>query len=300
MAEDIEYTTTGKPHPYHLVNPSIWPLMGALAGGIFATGMIMFMHQAKIGGVEVGLFGPIIGVLAILSVMFFWWKDVIFESVVEKAHTEIAAIGFRYGMLLFIASEVMFFVAFFWAFFDASLFSGEVQQYLRVEYTAGMWPPPQIHIIEPFDLPLMMTMILLLSGTTVTWAHHAIIEGKQEEMTKALGITVILGIIFLLFQVYEYHHAEFGFKDGIYPSAFYMATGFHGFHVLVGTIFLAVCWLRSIQGHFTKERHFGFEAAAWYWHFVDVVWLFLFVAIYWWGNKIGIGDPSAIAQIAGH
>jgi cytochrome c oxidase subunit 3 len=166
MAEDIEYTTTGKPHPYHLVNPSIWPLMGALAGGIFATGMIMFMHQAKIGGVEVGLFGPIIGVLAILSVMFFWWKDVIFESVVEKAHTEIAAIGFRYGMLLFIASEVMFFVAFFWAFFDASLFSGEVQQYLRVEYTAGMWPPPQIHIIEPFDLPLMMTMILLLSGTT--------------------------------------------------------------------------------------------------------------------------------------
>ena len=284
MAEEIEYTTTGKPHPYHLVNPSIWPLMGALAGGVFATGMVMFMHDAEIAGTKIGLFGPILGVLAILAVMFFWWKDVIHESVVEKAHTEIASIGFRYGMLLFIASEVMFFVAFFWAFFDASLFAGEVQQYLRVEYTQGIWPPPQITIIEPFDLPFMMTMILLLSGTTVTWAHHAILEGKQQEMAKALGITVLLGVIFLGFQAYEYVHAHFGFTEGIYPSAFYMATGFHGFHVLVGTIFLAVCWLRAIQGHFTKERHFGFEAAAWYWHFVDVVWLFLFIWIYWWGG----------------
>ncbi len=298
MAEEIEYTTTGKPHPYHLVNPSIWPLMGALAGGVFATGMVMFMHDAEIAGTKIGLFGPILGVLAILAVMFFWWKDVIHESVVEKAHTEIASIGFRYGMLLFIASEVMFFVAFFWAFFDASLFAGEVQQYLRVEYTQGIWPPPQITIIEPFDLPFMMTMILLLSGTTVTWAHHAILEGKQQEMAKALGITVLLGVIFLGFQVYEYQHAAFGFTEGIYPSAFYMATGFHGFHVLVGTIFLAVCWLRAIQGHFTKERHFGFEAAAWYWHFVDVVWLFLFIAIYWWGNKIGMGDASAVAELA--
>lgn len=298
MAEEIEYTTTGKPHPYHLVNPSIWPLMGALAGGVFATGMVMFMHDAEIAGTKIGLFGPILGVLAILAVMFFWWKDVIHESVVEKAHTEIASIGFRYGMLLFIASEVMFFVAFFWAFFDASLFAGEVQQYLRVEYTQGIWPPPQITIIEPFDLPFMMTMILLLSGTTVTWAHHAILEGKQQEMAKALGITVLLGVIFLGFQAYEYVHAHFGFTEGIYPSAFYMATGFHGFHVLVGTIFLAVCWLRAIQGHFTKERHFGFEAAAWYWHFVDVVWLFLFIAIYWWGNKIGMGDASAVAELA--
>ncbi|MCS5597915.1 MAG: cytochrome c oxidase subunit 3 [Alphaproteobacteria bacterium] len=298
MAEEIEYTTTGKPHPYHLVNPSIWPLMGAIAGGIFASGMIMYMHGTEIAGTEIGLFGPILGVLAILAVMFFWWKDVIHESVVEKAHTAIASIGFRYGMLLFIASEVMFFVAFFWAFFDASLFAGEAQQFLRVEYTSGIWPPPQITIIEPFDLPFMMTMILLLSGTTVTWAHHAILEGKQDEMAKALGISVLLGVIFLGFQVYEYQHAEFGFKDGIYPSAFYMATGFHGFHVLVGTIFLAVCWLRALQGHFSKEHHFGFEAAAWYWHFVDVVWLFLFVAIYWWGNKVGMGDASALAEVA--
>jgi cytochrome c oxidase subunit 3 len=303
MAENIEYTTTGKPHPFHLVNPSVWPLMGALAGGIFATGMILFMHEAKIGNFEVGIFGPILGVLAILSVMFFWWKDIVFESIVEKAHTEVAAIGFRYGMLLFIASEVMFFVAFFWAFFDASLYSNEAIQFARVEYTQGQWPPPQFHFVEAFGLPFMMTMVLLLSGTTVTWAHHAILEGKQAEMAKALGVTVLLGIIFLAFQAYEYHHSAFAFKDGVYASVFYMATGFHGFHVMVGTIFLAVCWLRAHQGHFTKERHFGFEAAAWYWHFVDIVWLFLFVAVYWWGNEIGLNvDPSlsSAAPVAAH
>lgn len=298
MAEEIEYTTTGKPHPFHLVNPSIWPLMGALAGGVFATAMVMFMHDVKLMGKDIGIIGPILGVLCILAVMFFWWKDVIYESFVEKAHTEIAQIGFRYGMLLFIASEVMFFVAFFWAFFDASLFTGEEIQYLRVEYSSGIWPPPHIETIPAFDLPFMMTMILLLSGTTVTWAHHAILEGKQDEMAKALGITVGLGVVFLCFQAYEYDHATYAFKEGIFASTFYMATGFHGFHVLVGTIFLAVCWLRAVGGHFSKEHHFGFEAAAWYWHFVDVVWLFLFVAVYWWGGEIGIGDPSELGEVA--
>jgi cytochrome c oxidase subunit 3 len=194
-------------------------------------------------------------------------------------------------MLLFIASEVMFFVAFFWAFFDASLFAGEVQQFLRMDYTSGQWPPPQIEIIPPFELPLLMTMILLLSGCSVTWAHHAILEGKQKDAVKALGITVGLGIAFLCFQIYEYGHAAFGFTDGIYPSTFFMATGFHGFHVFVGTIFLIVCWARAARGHFTPDRHFGFEAAAWYWHFVDVVWLFLFAAVYVWGNLIGTTTP---------
>jgi cytochrome c oxidase subunit 3 len=236
---------------------------------------------------SIGLKGVLLGVMAVLAVMFFWWKDIIHEAVVEKAHSPIAKIGLRYGMALFIASEVMFFVAFFWAFFDASLFAGEVKQFLRVEYTQGVWPPPQVTIIPPFELPLLMTMILLLSGCTATWAHHAILEGKREESIKALGITSLLGIIFLGFQVYEYMHAHFGFTDGIYSSTFFMATGFHGFHVFVGTIFLIVCWLRAKKGHFTAESHFGFEAAAWYWHFVDVVWLFLFVAIYWWGNTVG-------------
>lgn len=292
MADHIEYTTTGKTHPYHLVRPSIWPLAGALAGGLFALGMLLYMHNVKIGSFDVGLKGPLLGVLAIISVMFFWWKDVIFESVREKVHNGITEVGLRFGMALFIASEVMFFVAFFWAFFDASLFSDQLIQYLRVEYTGGHWPPTGVHPIDAFDLPLMMTMILLLSGCTVTWAHHAILEGDQKSFIKALGLTVALGFSFLCFQIYEYVHATFGFTDGIFSSTFYMATGFHGFHVFIGTVFLFVCWMRAKKGHFTSEKHFGFEAAAWYWHFVDVVWLFLFVAIYWWG---GMG-----AEAAGH
>jgi cytochrome c oxidase subunit 3 len=183
----------------------------------------------------------------------------------------------------------MFFVAFFWAFFDASIYAGQENMPLRLEYTKGVWPPLGTHVVPPFDLPLLMTMILLLSGCTVTWAHHALLEGDNKNTIKALGITVALGFIFLCFQVYEYMHAHFGFSEGVFSSTFFMATGFHGFHVFVGTVFLFVCYCRAKKGHFTKERHLGFEAAAWYWHFVDVVWLFLFVAIYWWGGTIGTG-----------
>jgi len=295
MSENIEYTTTGKPHPYHLVRPSIWPLMGAFAGGLMAIGAVMYMHDVhlfadqenNVEGIAVGFKGLIAGLLAILLVMFFWWKDVIYESVVEKAHTPIAVIGLRFGMALFIASEVMFFVAFFWAYFNAAFFPNE--------HIGYVWPPANIHTIDPFDLPFLMTMILLLSGCTVTWAHHAILEGKNDQVIKALGITVLLGVLFLGFQVYEYANSHFGFTDGIYASTFYMATGFHGFHVFVGTIFLFVCWIRSQKGHFTPKNHFGFEAAAWYWHFVDVVWLFLFLAIYWWGSVFGM-DLTPISK----
>jgi cytochrome c oxidase subunit 3 len=279
MAKQPEYGTTGKPHPYHIVRPSIWPLVGSFAAGLLAVGAVFYMHDAEFAGIKVGLKGVILGLLAVLAVMFFWWKDVIFEAVTEKAHTPVAKIGMRYGMALFISSEVMFFVAFFWAFFNASLFP--------VEAIGNTWPPVGMEVIPPFELPLLMTLILLLSGCTTTWAHHAIMEGHQKEFIKALGITVALGFIFLCFQVFEYVHAHFGFGDNVYTSAFFMATGFHGFHVFVGTIFLFVCWKRAKKGHFTKESHFGFEAAAWYWHFVDVVWLFLFVSIYWWGNTIG-------------
>lgn len=292
MANNIEYGTTGKPHPYHMVRPSIWPLAASFAGMLLAVGAVLYMHDIRIGAFPIGTKLLILGVLAVLAVMFFWWKDIIYESVVEKAHTSIAQIGLRYGMALFIASEVMFFVAFFWAFFDASLFAGQENMPARLEYTSGVWPPPQIEVFNALDLPLMMTLILLLSGCTVTWAHHAIMENHQEEFAQALGLSVLLGLVFSGFQIYEYSHAAFGFKDGVYASTFYMATGFHGFHVFVGTVFLFVCWLRAKKGHFTKDSHFGFEAAAWYWHFVDVVWLFLFVAIYWWGSIGG--------TVAGH
>ena len=284
MSKIIEYGSTEKPHPYHIVRPSIWPLASAFAGMLFAVGFVLYAHEIKIGEFEIGLKGVVLGVLSILAVMFFWWRDVIHESVTEKVHTPIAAIGLRYGMALFIASEVMFFVAFFWAYFDVSLYADQANMPARLEYTAGLWPPPQIETIPAFDLPLMMTLILLLSGCTVTWAHHAIMEGDMGSFKKGLALSVFLGFFFLCFQVYEYGHAAFGFTDGIYASTFYMATGFHGFHVFVGTVFLAVCYFRARKGHFTKESHFGFESAAWYWHFVDVVWLFLFIAIYWWGS----------------
>lgn len=304
MSDTVNYDLTGgKPHPYHLVKPSAWPIAGAFAAGLLALFAVIYMHKGMsfdfkpffgiigrvfggapefkatdwtFGFTGFGLKGVAVGFMAVLAVMWVWWRDVIKEAVVEKAHSPITRIGFRYGMALFISSEVMFFVAFFWAFFASALFPTEA--------IGHIWPPASVVVIPAFDMPFLMTMILLLSGCTVTWAHHAMLEGKKDEATTALIYTVLLGIFFTGFQVYEYVHATFGFKDGIYSSSFYMATGFHGFHVLVGTIFLAVCLFRNMKGHFTKESHFGFEAAAWYWHFVDVVWLFLFVAIYWWGN----------------
>jgi heme/copper-type cytochrome/quinol oxidase subunit 3 len=254
-------------HPYHLVEPSPWPLMGAGSGFVLAVGGIMVMH-----GLPFGVLTTIAGLALILLTMFFWWRDVVREAQWQGHHSPVVQIGMRYGMALFITSEVFFFLAFFWAFFDMAL-------YPRL----GEWPPEGIVTFDPFDLPLMNTLILLLSGTTVTWAHAALLQNNRRELLWGLGFTVALGFIFSCLQAYEYSHAAFGFTDTVYASTFYMATGFHGFHVIVGTLFLAVCWYRAYIGHFTPEQHFGFEAAAWYWHFVDVVWLFLFVCIYWWG-----------------
>ncbi len=278
MSDEPVYDLKNGPrHPYHLVTPSVWPLVGAGCAGALAAFAVLFMHpDYKLFGISTGIYGVILGFVMVCALMAVWWKDVINEAVHQKVHTPIVKIGLRYGMALFISSEVMFFVAFFWAFFASSLFPKDA--------IGNIWPPANIVPIVAFDLPFLMTMILLLSGCTVTWAHHAILEGKKDEATKALAITVALGIAFTCFQAYEYVHATFPFKSGIYASAFYMATGFHGFHVLVGSAFLVVCLFRNMKGHFTAKSHFGFEAAAWYWHFVDVVWLFLFTAIYWWGN----------------
>ncbi len=267
----------GGPQPYHLVKPSPWPLLSSLAAGFLAFGLIRYLHYD--GGLTL-----VLGLLAVTACMAGWWRDVIIESVIEKAHSKITKLGMRYGMMLFIASEVMFFAAFFWAFFDAWLYP-----------KAGIdhqWPPEQIEVVDPFGLPLLMTLILLLSGCTVTWAHHAILEGRNKAASTALGLTIMLGIFFTAVQIYEYTHVHFGVSDTVYGATFYLATGFHGLHVIIGTIFLGVCWWRVNQpGHFTPQSHFGFEAAAWYWHFVDVVWLFLFFYIYWFSS---LGSPNAL------
>lgn len=259
-------------HPYHLVDPSPWPLLAAFAAGLLVTGIILQAHYGMIWPLVLGAAGTLV-------CMFGWWRDVIKESMTPGMHTAVVRLGMRYGMILFIASEVMFFVAFFWAYFHFALYPEHVSG-----ATQAIWPPQGILTFDPFHLPFLNTLILLLSGCTVTWAHHALLHNDRKGLIVGLALTVLLGMIFTGLQAWEYAVAPFPFRDGgVYPSTFYLATGFHGFHVIVGTIFLAVCLFRAIAGHFTPEKHFGFEAAAWYWHFVDVVWLFLFVSIYWWG-----------------
>ena len=287
-------------HDYHIIDPSPWPLIGSVGALIMAIGAVAIMRWFNLAlqrdgspteSAEFMLFGLniagpwifVIGIIVVLYTMFAWWADVIKESHAGN-HTKVVQIHLRYGMLLFIASEIMFFVAWFWAYFDASIFAGEVAQYARVEHTGGHWPPKGIEILDPMHLPLFNTVILLLSGTTVTWAHHSLIHNERGMLKWMLALTVALGVLFSYVQFYEYAHAPFMFSGSVYGATFFMATGFHGFHVLVGTIFLLVCLLRAMSGHFKPEKHFGFEAAAWYWHFVDVVRLFLFFSIYIWGS----------------
>ena len=267
-------------HDFHLVDPSPWPIIAAFSAGIMAFGGVMFMHpeigqDIKIMGLSLGSKVLILGALLLFYIAYRWWRDITGEAEHKGHHTPIVQLHHRYGMLLFIASEVMFVAAFFWAFVDASSYPKDA--------IGNIWPPKYIVVFDPFHLPLFNTLILLLSGTTVTWAHHALIEGDRKGLVNGLILTVLLGLCFTGVQAYEYHHAAFAFKDGIYPSTFFMATGFHGFHVIIGTTFLLVCLIRAIKGHFSPHHHFGLEAAAWYWHFVDVVWLFLFVCVYWWG-----------------
>ncbi len=278
-------------HDYHIIDPSPWPFIASVGAFVMALGAVAWMQALKSGSLN--LFGLdfsaanywifAIGLLIVLYTMYAWWADTIKEAN-EGHHTRVVSLHLRYGMIMFIASEVMFFVAWFWAFFDAALFPGEAAQVLRTEYTGGQWPPVGIEVLDPFHLPLYNTIILLLSGTTVTWAHHALLHNDRKGLVWGLALTVALGVFFTFVQIYEYIKAPFAFADSIYGATFFMATGFHGFHVFVGTIFLLVCLFRAMAGGFTPKQHFGFEAAAWYWHFVDVVWLFLFAAIYVWAS----------------
>ena len=261
-------------HTYHILPPDIIPLTTTIGALMFTTGMVLFMHDLSGGHVV-----PWLGMAILLASMFQWFSNIVREAH-EGHHSPVVQLHQRYGMILFIASEVMFFVGWFWAFFDFSLFPSTVAKVI-----GGTWPPKSLDaVLNPFDLPLLNTLILLCSGTTVTWAHHSLIHGDRDGLKKGLWCTILLGMLFTSLQAYEYRHAPFPFGKNTYGSAFYMATGFHGFHVIVGTIFLIVCLVRSYRGDFTPRQHFGFEAAAWYWHFVDVVWLFLFACIYVWGN----------------
>ncbi|MCA8881223.1 MAG: cytochrome c oxidase subunit 3 [Rhodobacteraceae bacterium] len=262
-----------KNHDYHILQPSLWPFLGAVGAFTMLFGAVLFMHGH----------GPwmfLIGLVIVGYVMFGWWSDTIAENQVGD-HTPVVLIGLRYGFILFIMSEVMFFAAWFWNFFKHALYPGGPE--IPAEFST--WPPQGIETFDPWHLPLINTLILLCSGAAATWAHHALVhEENREDMKWGLALAILLGMLFTAFQALEYSHAAFGFSGNIYGASFFMATGFHGAHVIIGTIFLFVCLMRVLRGHFTPESHVGFEAAAWYWHFVDVVWLFLFAAVYIWGS----------------
>lgn len=255
-------------HPYHLVDPSPWPYVMGCGAFLTTVGAVIYFHYSQ-------LFLLSLGVILIASCMFSWLKDVVREATFQGRHTKVAVLGLKIGFLLFIISEVLFFFSFFWAFFHSSL-SPSVE-------IGVTWPPVGIDPLNPFSVPLLNTAVLLSSGATVTWAHHSIVSGQRSEAIQGLALTVILGAMFTALQAMEYVEAPFCIADSVYGTTFFVATGFHGLHVIIGTIFLCICLIRLSLSHFTRSHHFGFEAASWYWHFVDIVWLFLYVCIYWWG-----------------
>nr|UZN44213.1 cytochrome c oxidase subunit III [Acharax sp. NY-2022] len=254
--------------PYHLVDYSPWPFTASAGILLMAVGSVYWFQGGNMYLLITGFFLLIITVIQ-------WWRDVIRESTFQGSHTNKVANGLRWGMLLFIISEVMFFFAFFWAYFHSSL--------APVGELGACWPPVGIQTLSPFQLPLLNTAILLGSGITVTWAHHSLMENDHNNTMYGLLSTCLLGIYFTFLQLGEYMEVSFTSSDGIYGSTFFVATGFHGLHVVIGTIFLIICLQRVWFYQFSSGHYFGFEAAAWYWHFVDVVWLFLYVSIYWWG-----------------
>nr|YP_009691905.1 cytochrome c oxidase subunit III [Thermistis croceocincta]QEG58711.1 cytochrome c oxidase subunit III [Thermistis croceocincta] len=258
-----------KNHPFHMVDVSPWPLLGSLGAMTTMMGLIKWFH----------LFNNdllLLGLTITSLVMYQWWRDIIRESTYQGLHTYSVTMGLRWGMILFITSEIFFFISFFWGFFHSSL---------TPTIELGMiWPPKGIQTFNPLEIPLLNTLILLTSGLTVTWAHHSLMENNYTQSLHGLIMTVMLGIYFTILQAYEYIEAPFTIADSIYGSSFFMATGFHGLHVIIGTTFLLVCLIRHYLNQFSSIHHFGFEAAAWYWHFVDVVWLFLYISIYWWGS----------------
>lgn len=261
--------STHSNHPFHLVDYSPWPLIGSIGAITTISGLIKWFHKF-----DSSLF--ILGNIITILTVYQWWRDVYREGTYQGLHTQAVTTGLRWGIILFIVSEILFFVSFFWTFFHRSL-SPSIE-------IGVIWPPIGIIPFNPFQIPLLNTAILLTSGVTVTWAHHSLIEGNHTQTFQGLFFTILLGIYFSILQAYEYIEAPFTIADSIYGSTFFIATGFHGLHVLIGTTFLLICLIRHTKNHFSKNHHFGFEAAAWYWHFVDVVWLFLYISIYWWGR----------------
>ena len=260
--------------PFHLVKPSLWPF----ASSVFVlTTFLYLVIQLHYTYEEISSIF-LISIFFLIWTAFSWWTDICIEAYRGGHHTNKVRTGIRIAMVLFIVSEVMFFFGFFWAFFHSSL--------SPVFNIGGVWPPVSIEIISPWGVPLLNTVILLLSGAVVTRGHRAILKNQNNTLIYNLDLTLILAILFTKFQIMEYSDSFFKISDSVYGSIFYLMTGFHGFHVFIGTCFLFICLIRVELDHFSRNYHFGFEAAIWYWHFVDVVWVLLFGCLYWWGGFI--------------
>ena len=254
-------------HPFHLVNPSPWPFLTGISAVNTVIALVSYMHR-----VAGSFFFLLVAISTIGFVLFFWWRDVIREATFDGQHTFTVQQNLKFGVVLFIVSEVMFFFGFFWAYFHSSL-SPAIQ-------IGAVWPPLGIIALDPFSVPLLNTFILLTSGVTLTICHHAVLHNRYIIARNAIIATLVYAVIFTVEQVFEYLHAPFNINDSIYGTTFYLLTGFHGFHVIIGTIFIFVCFVRLLYTHFTSSHHVGLESAIWYWHFVDVVWLFLYIFIY--------------------
>nr|YP_010990557.1 cytochrome c oxidase subunit III [Aplos simplex]WOW98871.1 cytochrome c oxidase subunit III [Aplos simplex] len=258
-----------KNHPFHMVTKSPWPILTSINIMTLLTGTTTWMTKKE-------TYTMMMGMLMTTICLISWWRDVTRESTFQGMHTIKVNKGIKMGMILFIISEVMFFFSFFWGFFHSSL-SPSIEMGMN-------WPPKSIKSFNPMEVPLLNTIILLASGASITWTHQSILESKYKKSKKAMTMTIVMGIYFTILQKWEYNQAYFSISDSVYGSTFFMATGFHGLHVIIGTTFLIVCLMRMNKMHFSKNHHLGLEAATWYWHFVDVVWLFLYISIYWWGK----------------
>lgn len=276
-------------HFFHIVSPSPWPLYTSIS---VLTTVVCFVGYLHSFGSHFGSLGPfaLISLLLLLLPLTLWFSDIIAES--RTQHTLLVQKALLRAFILFIVSEIMFFASFFWAFFHSSL--------APTIWIFCTWPPLGMETIPAFELPLLNTFILLSSGLTVTWAHQALISGIKSYLIQGLLLTVGLATLFMAIQYLEYRFAPFSIYDGIYGSCFFMLTGFHGFHVFLGGIMLLVCLFRSLLNHFSKGNHIGFITSAWYWHFVDVVWIFLFLFVYWWGNTPIAETPEESYDILLH
>lgn len=254
-------------HNYHIVNLRPWPFYGSISALFLVFGLLGWFYLLS--------FFFFFSIFSLMLVGFQWWRDVIREAGIEGWHSYYVLLGLRGGILLFIVSEVFFFVSFFWSYFHCGVSPCiELGQW---------WPPLGALSFNPLNVPLLNTLILVSSGVSVTWRHHRILLGNYGARKISLLLTIFLGVYFTILQGFEYVESYFTLRDSSYGSAFFVATGFHGLHVLLGTSFLLVCYFRLVAMHFRGEHLLGFEAASWYWHFVDVVWLFLYISIYWWG-----------------